>query len=247
MKLIKFCNFFILTCFIGLLSLLIPNYNFLKNELHDLLYKEGFKVEEIHINELEFLQVEEQIGKLTFGQGDYIFALELKESQQILEDNFWVEAAQLKIIYPNIVAVTLKEKQPKFLWYQDGQYHAIDALGKIIKTLTIAELELFANFIVVSGALAQQYIPNLLSFIASDARLKSYISEARFIGERRWDILFVNGLLVKLPQQNPQAAWAKFIELNETNNFLNNQFKSVDLRVEDKLFIEVVEPSPTGH
>ena len=51
-----------------------------------------------------------------------------------------------------------------------------------------------------------------------------------FINQRRWDLHFNQGLVVRLPAQNVNKAWNKIIKLQQNYNILNLRLTEIDLR-----------------
>ena len=60
--------------------------------------------------------------------------------------------------------------------------------------------------------------------------LRGRIDYATFIGKRRWDLYFKQGLIVRLPVQNVSEAWNKIIKLQQNYNILNLRLTELDLR-----------------
>ena len=51
-----------------------------------------------------------------------------------------------------------------------------------------------------------------------------------FINQRRWDLHFNQGLIVRLPSQDVIKAWQKIINLQTNYNILNLRLTEIDLR-----------------
>jgi len=242
MKSRKFLRYLNILAIISLLAAAgFVNYhiNDLNSEARKKLYNDGFKVTKIYINKLEFLDVEEIIDALDFQNGDPILDLDLVSNQQRLKANFWIEEVSIKMTLPNIIKINIIEKKPEFIYSDKHKFFVLDGRGKILKQIDEDGLKRFAGFVVVVGKNARLFVPNLLDFIKEDKEVYSYISLISWVSERRWNVVFVNDMLLKLPQQNPGKAWLKFLELNERLDFFGNHIKSIDLRVKDRLFIEL--------
>ena len=214
-------------------------YPLLKHNFYKHLYQQGFKVEKIYINELKFLTVEEVIDKLDFAPGDPIMQIDLQLNQKALQESFWIKKSAIKVDFPNVIRITIYENVPEFIWYHNKQYFALDNAGRILKYIDEQELQKFSNFIIVTGKGVRPFVPNLFDFIKMDQDIYNYIAEIEWISNRRWDIIFINDLKVKLPELNPRQSWKSFVELNKKLNFFSNKIKSVDLRIKDRLFIEL--------
>ena len=108
-----------------------------------------------------------------------------------------------------------------------------------MKKIEIEDLIKFNNFIILQGQNSKSYVQNLLTFIKDNKVLYDAITHVEWVSDRRWNIKFTNGLIVKLPQINPVSAWEHFISLHKRIDFFRNKVESIDLRVEDKIFIEL--------
>jgi cell division protein FtsQ len=237
----KFSKYFnkaigVVLLLLGLVGLV--KYEGIKSYVQESLYEIGYKLEEIQINDLQFLDVKEVVDIMNVQNEESVFKINIEEIEINLERNFWISEAKVRVIYPNILNVFITEKVPEFLWNDGKKFYAVNEKGEILKQVLGDDKYQFANFITISGKNSRGYIPNLMLFIKSDDYLFSNISAISRVGKRRWDVYFIGGLKVMLPQKTPAKSWQNFIELNDKINFFNNKFKSVDLRVENKIFIE---------
>ena len=225
--------------FIVLFILVIKNFSFLKNNFEDYLYNNGFKVKKIYINQLDFLDITNVIDSLDFAHDTPIINLDIVKNKNSLEDNFWINKADISIVYPDLVNIKIDEKKPEFLWYHNMQYFVLDKKGKVLKKLNISELKKLSNFIMLDGNNARLVTDNLLSFIKLDNNIYLSISKAIWVGNRRWDIEFINGFRLQLPQKDPMQAWKYFIKLNQHIDFIGNNIESLDLRLPERLFMKL--------
>ena len=51
-----------------------------------------------------------------------------------------------------------------------------------------------------------------------------------YINMRRWDLHFKQGLVIRLPSNNPTEAWKLAAKLNQKYNILNLGLTEIDLR-----------------
>jgi len=238
-KLLHLLNLLAIAGLVALGTFVNEHINKINQVAKNRLYEQGFRVGEIHINQLDFIEVEEVIDSLDFENGDAILEVDLVNNQQNIKRNFWIESVSIKLVFPDIVKINIVEKKPEFVWLDRKKYFVLDAGGKILKEISKDGLGRFAGFVVVVGKGANLFTPNLSDFIKEDEEVYSFISLIKWVGGRRWDVKFVNDMVVKLPQQDPSKAWSKFLDLNKKLKFFNNKIKSIDLRVKDRLFIEL--------
>src|SRR3546814_5028444 len=64
----------------------------------------------------------------------------------------------------------------------------------------------FANLLLLVGAGASDKAHDLVAMLHADPVLASHVVAAVRLRQRRWDIQFDNGVVARLPEENPQAA-----------------------------------------
>ena len=74
--------------------------------------------------------------------------------------------------------------------------------------------------------------------LLDQTELSKHITSMKRIGQRRWDLIFDNGLEVKLPQDDQYEAWARLIGLHARVDLIDNEWRVVDLRIPDRLIVK---------
>jgi cell division protein FtsQ len=64
------------------------------------------------------------------------------------------------------------------------------------------------------------------------------ISSGTFISGRHWNVQLKNGILIKLPEDNPEKAWAYLTKKQKDSKILESNIKTIDLRIEQKMFVK---------
>ena len=94
-----------------------------------------------------------------------------------------------------------------------------------------------SNFILITGSKDLGKIRDLIEFLSDDAELFTKISKAAWIGNRRWDVIFNDGVKLMLPEDSPAKAWNKFKELQLTHeDFKDGKYKTLDFRITKKIY-----------
>jgi cell division septal protein FtsQ len=239
MKLRLFLATIINSVILIIIFLAINNYSNLKRIFQQHLYQLGFKVDKIYINELSFVKITDVIDRLDFADNSPIVKLNKFANKKKLEESFWIDKANINILYPNIVKIHIIEKIPEFVWIYQNKYIALDKAGKILKILDKNELERFSGFILLAGENVRSVTDNLLNIIKIDLELHKFISKAIWVSNRRWNIEFIDGFTVKLPQEDSILAWQYFLKLNKEVNLLGKNIESLDLRVPEQTFMQL--------
>ncbi len=158
---------------------------------------------------------------------------------QIIEDikkySPWINSVEVRRNLQNILDIKITEYQPFVIWQDDKQKYIADKTGHMIKI--DSQEKSFDSMIIISGDKAYENIDSLFNIFVSNPELGAKIYSATWIGNRRWNIRFDNGVLVKLPENNINIAWQKLLKIYQNTNYFS-EIKLIDLRINDKSYIE---------
>jgi cell division protein FtsQ len=59
------------------------------------------------------------------------------------------------------------------------------------------------------------------------------VTHATWVSGRQWNIRIENAIDVRLPAENPEAAWQRLLEMEREYGVLRRDITTVDLRVPD--------------
>lgn len=156
----------------------------------------------------------------------------------------WIDKITIKRIMPDIINIQVIEYKPFAIWLDNEKKFIIDKDGNPVPFLEEYETsEEFKNMIILSGKNANKNVKSLFNILSIDAELSKEIYSANWVGNRRWDIRFFDGLLVKLPEDNIAEAWENLLKLYELSN-IDKSIKSIDLRVAGKIYIQYINKKP---
>ncbi|MBO7066554.1 MAG: cell division protein FtsQ/DivIB [Alphaproteobacteria bacterium] len=68
--------------------------------------------------------------------------------------------------------------------------------------------------------------------------IANIVDYLEWIENRRWNIVTQNGITVMLPEANPTAAIREFISLNERQNILGRDIKTIDMRDTARILVK---------
>jgi cell division protein FtsQ len=132
--------------------------------------------------------------------------------------------------------VHLTERRPIAIWQNKGEQHLIDETGKVIMA---PDLTPFASLVVAVGEDAPQTAPSLIAMLNSQPDLKQRISAAIRVSGRRWDLKLNNGLVIKLPEENPELAFEKLANLQDSSKILDKDLIAIDMRLPDRMYLQM--------
>ncbi len=171
---------------------------------------------------------------LSVVRGQPILAFDPYAAQARLERLPWVRGATVERRLPAAIHVRLIERQPLALWQHQGRISVIDQGGEVISG---AEPKAFTRLLLVVGADAPENTPDLLALLNSEPELRTRVSSAVRVRGRRWNLRLNDGIDVRLPEQNPTAAWAELARAQREHGLLGRDVAVIDLRLPDRLVV----------
>ena len=235
-----------------ILTLIFSSIYFLENnllkELKDKIFKEfsvsNFKMFEIIKNEvilhslnftnLQNLSEEQLKTELAIHKNKSLLDIDINLISENLIKMAEIESVVVEKKFPNILEIKIKETKPFALWSYKKNTNVISKDGKILNFGNLRNFELP----MVKGLKANLNAKNLIEIINEYEYLNNRIISADFINEYRWNVLFKDKILVKLPYKNLKKS-IKLLNKVLKNNINNlNQKKLIDLRVQGRIFFK---------
>ncbi len=199
----------------------------------------GFGIDDIIIEGREKTVKEDLLLKIGLNRQNNILNTDLADIKKRIEELPWVENADVKRTYfPNTLQIKLYEKQVLALWQNEGKFYPLDMNGKIIE----ANYSAHKPILVITGDDAPEHIKELLEITSQNPELHKRIVAAVFFSGRRWNLVFDNfedGITVKLPQEDMEKAWKKFVKINNQYGVLNRKLTFIDLRYKNKVSVTI--------
>ena len=196
----------------------------------------GFGIESIEINGLIEANSEEIADRIDVGLHSSLLMLNAERARSRIAEIPWVADVEVKKIYPDRLVVNLAERRAYALWQDDGQLRVVDNTG----TVMTSNLEpQHAQLPLVVGTGANLHVAEAVALIDSQPALKARIRAAQFVAERRWNLITEEGVEIRLPEENPQKAYARVAELDASKRLLDREIVAIDMRASDRVFIRL--------
>jgi len=203
----------------------------------------GLVVENIYIEGLDNLSKKEVLSVLPHFENEIpVLSVSLKDMKKRLESMGWVEVAEVERQLPNSLHVRVKERIPRAIWQNKGALSLVDYGGDVILSGDEERSDFVADFPdlpVIVGADANLYVGYLLGFMDEESDLANRVASIIRVGGRRWNVRLSGGVEIKLPEEHPEIAWKKLAEIHAEKQLLDRAIKSIDLRVVDRLIIQL--------
>lgn len=200
--------------------------------------KAGFTVSEILVEGRHRTSPEALRKALRLERGAPILAFDPHAARIRVEALPWVRRAVVERQLPDVVHLKIVERRPLALWQRDGVFSLVDTDGAVIP---IGALEAFKNLIVIVGGDAPRHAGALMDVLAQSPELTGHVKAAVRISGRRWDLHLLDGVVVRLPEEDPGGAWRRLADLQRDRGLLSGSLSGIDLRYPDRV---VIRPAP---
>ncbi len=205
----------------------------------------GFVLTNLTISGAERTSERDILARLDIDTGMPLLAVDLKKLQARIEALPWVRRAAITRILPGDLNIKIEERVPFALWQRGGKLRLIDTEGVVI---TRRGLTAFSDLLMIVGDGGPTEVGRLYETLRLAPDLADRIKTVVRVGMRRWDLLFENGIRVKLPDDSKASytsvtAWKKFAQLEAKHDLLAREVSVIDLRMNDRLIMRV---TPAG-
>lgn len=238
---------------ITLLILLFVMLKIFKPALLEQAYKKSsfYFFHYLHLDNHEFSQINIDGNKRV--SREEVLAIIASSKKQILENKTadyqpliqnlideiktqlpWINQIVITRSMPDILNISILEYEPFAIWQNDGKKYIIDKEGN---TVPYQDEEEFHHMVILSGKGANTHAKSLFNIFTVDPELSQNVYSATWVGDRRWDIRFENGLLIKLPETNISDAWQHLIKIYNMPGSIVG-LNMIDLRIKDKVYLE---------
>ncbi len=204
----------------------IFNFKFLEN------YKNKFSLKEIQITGLpdyEKKMIEKELNKL---QNTNIFKINKDRVSEILNQFSFLDKIYVNKAMPSTINLNLSKTQILGKTFRNGKNFYIGQNGNFIDFDQLSDNNfnntVFGNFKI------EEFI-NLQKILEKHQIEINKIKSYYFFKNKRWDLLFSNGLTLKLPTKNLEKSVKIYNKLLKSDSLHNT--KIVDLRVNNQIIL----------
>ena len=209
-------------------------------EVVDATRAAGLVVDEVYVEGRRRTATRSLKRALSVDRGHAILTIDLDAAKARLEALPWVRFAAVERRLPGTIFVRLKERAPLALWQLDGKFSLIDPAGAVILK---RPGQAYRKLPLVVGAGAAEHAAELIDLLATQPQLRKRVKASVRVGDRRWNLRLSNGVEVKLPERNPEAALQRLAAAERQHGLLDRDVIAVDLRFADRLILRTGSPA----
>jgi cell division protein FtsQ len=149
----------------------------------------------------------------------------------------WIREARVSRRLPDTLVVEVIERVPVAVWQQQGRFSLIDAEGVVLEPVGAA----MPDLVRLIGPDANRRYASLNALLEAAPRLRPMVTDATWVGERRWDLHFQGGETLSLPEGEAEARRAieRFAQMDQRDSLLGRGFARIDMRDPRRLYIRI--------
>lgn len=163
-----------------------------------------------------------------------------KDLKVSIKKDVWIKDVKVLVKLPNNIIIDIVEYSPFALITNDGTiYKLVDEFGNLIN-INQSDIIMFGYLLKIVGSGIEDYeINNLFNMLSIHHKVAKNISSVIRVGNRRWDVVFLNNIIVKMPEENDNIseAWNIFNNITNITEILSD-LKEIDIRNRDKVYLK---------
>jgi cell division protein FtsQ len=198
------------------------------NTVVDASVAQGWKLDRVLVNGQKRITKDQLTEALNVAPGMPILFYDIDDAAARVAQIGWVASARIERRLPDTLVVNIVERQPVALWRQsDGRIQVIDGEGVVVSPFITPE---FKSLLLVEGNNAPAHLEPLLGALTAEPSVAKQVDQARWVGDRRWDIVLKNGIVIKLPENDLQPALERVAKAQRRDDIFSKAIDHVDLR-----------------
>lgn len=205
----------------------------------------GFEVKKVEVRNVDKMN-ELAVYEIVLAQKDR--SMPLVDLNQVREDLIafgWIADARVSRQLPDTLIVDIVEREPRAVWDNGKQIVLIDEHGVALEAVKSAKE---TGLLRIVGPKANHKVEALFALLDEAPALTPLVSEAEWIGNRRWNLSFTSGEVLALPEgeETSAAALVNFARMDGVNRLLGKGVTYFDLRDPDRAYLRKpkVKPKP---
>ncbi len=188
------------------------------------------KIEIEGINNSDKEEIAKRLNQFKGKSIIFISRSQLKESAHNLQ---FVKEIRAKKIYPDKIKLIIIENKPIGIFINKNKKFIITNGKKLIENY---QGNKFKDLPLVYGKEAGKNFSTFYQSLADMNFQMELIKQFNYFDINRWDVILKDGKVVKLPTENYENSFKKFLSIYKKSNFSN--FKVFDFRIKGQLVLK---------
>jgi cell division protein FtsQ len=196
----------------------------------------GFEVRKVEVRGVHRMN-ELKVYERVLGERERAMSqVDLSALRGSLMELSWVKDARVSRELPDTIVVDIVERVPHAVLKRADKLVLIDGEGHMLEPVSPVKAK---GLLAISGPGAQQQVRELSRLLEAAPALKPQVAQAEWVGNRRWNLTFVTGQVLALPQGEKQSAGAlmDFARLDGVNRLIGGKALAFDMRNAPRIYI----------
>ncbi|MEO1198937.1 MAG: cell division protein FtsQ/DivIB [Pseudomonadota bacterium] len=197
----------------------------------------GFVLERIEISGHSHLDEGAVLDLVGIVPGVALPWLDADAARTRLEASPWIEAAEVRKLYPSRLSIDIREADPFAVWQHDRTFHVVRRDGAVLSEVfpgNLPDLPLLVGPGANTGAAA------LFDLMLPYPEIAVRATTAQRVAERRWTLRLHPGIDVLLPEIDVDAALAQLDDLITRQGIAERAVSHIDLRLPDRVVVKLM-------
>lgn len=151
----------------------------------------------------------------------------------------FAESSVVERRFPDSVIIRLVEREPVAVWQTDHRFVLVDKDGKPVGGDGVAGryAKDFSSLPLIVGNGAPSAVLDLVPALDGAPKIRSQLSAAVRVGQRRWDLVLRDGCMIRLPEGDEKNALRRLSQMEDREQLLERPLAEIDMRVPDRLIL----------
>ena len=192
-----------------------------------------FKLERLKLDGRKRSSKEDILSSLSITMNAPILRINIEELKQNILQVPWIKSAKVSRKFPNEIHILIEEYEPSAIWEFRKEIIILDRDGYHIEK--VQNKDSYDNLLLVYGAEADLNISDFIDSLENFPLIKNRIEYLTFIGKRRWDLHFKEGVKIQLPMGNTNDVLLELDQHLKDYNLIEKGHKKIDLRIKGEI------------
>jgi cell division protein FtsQ len=198
----------------------------------------GLAVSDITISGHKRLSEPEILGAAGITPQSSLIFLNAANVREKLNQMPLVREATVSKYYPNRLVIDIVEREPYALWQKEGDVFVVAADGTVIDSRRDPR---FDGLPFVVGEGANLRAAEFVRLLDAAGDLRDKIRAGTLVAGRRWNLTMTAGMVVKLPEIDPQAAVQHLAAMQRDEHVIERDVLSLDMRLPGRVVARLSE------
>lgn len=183
---------------------------------------------------------------LNIAVGDPVLNFNVSRVREKLNALPFVDHVSVERHLSGEIDVHITERPPYAVWQHQGHFILIDRQGQKVpdQGANDKDATAFAKLPLVVGDGANENAAALIDVLLQEPEVKSRVTAAVRVSDRRWNLSLKDGATVLLPEGEEAPAIHRLARLNASTQLLDRPVVLIDMRLPDRLTIRERPPEP---